>query len=445
MPGIARLDSDPDHPTSMTRLTIDDVREALPDLDDLRPIFDYLLARSHPDRARLWSGSGRLDTVGTRVVPHESVTEDLREVATVEARRLSEVFEALGHAIEALGAQDRAAAARALLDAAALEESRDRPDRAEAYAAAAYHTARGERDQGPATLALRRWARAARARGHLDDAYQRYTRAHGAARAMGDGRGAAEAAIGAGNVLEERGRWTEAGACYRAALAALDGIVEPVPERWHALLNLHIVTRSSGAIEQSLGLLDEAERAAAEIEPETAAPLIANARGQLEMSRADFAAAERHLRNALDGPAGSRARVTFRLNLAEALLAQGRNLDAAEQAREAEREAVRVGLVPKLPEVYRLLGRIAAADENADAFVFFERALELVRQRELPALEEALTLQAYAEFEAHRGESDTGRQLHAEAAGRFQALGMTHMRRTWADVYGPGPDENDLP
>ena len=423
----------------MKRLTLDDVREALPGLDELRPIVDHLIARSTPDPSRAWSGSGELDTVGARLVPEEAVTGEVEELATVEAGRLAAVYGCVGRGLAALASGDRTAAARALLDAASLEEARDRPDRAAAYAEAAFRAARSERDQRPAALALRRWARASRAQGHLADASERYVRAHGIARAMSDGRGAAEAAIGAGNVLEEQGRWLEAAEWYHSALDALEGLREPAPEQWHAFLNLHIVTRSRGAIEESLQWLERAEAAAAEMDAHAAAPFLDNARGQLAMARGAFADAERHLKDALRGATGARVRVGFRLNLSETLLARGRALDAAEQAREAEREAIRAALVPKLPEAYRLLGRIASAADNADAFVLFERALDIIRDRSLPVLEEALTLQAYAECEARRGETDAARQLHEDAVERFHALGMVHMRQPWADVYAPYP------
>jgi hypothetical protein len=128
------------------------------------------------------------------------------------------------------------------------------------------------------------------------------------------------------------------------------------------------------------------------------------------------------------------------LNLAEALLAQGRILDAAEQARIAEQEAILGGLAPKLPEVYRLLGRIASADREPDAFVLFERALELVRERSFPPIEEAMTLQAYAEHEARSGRDDVAQDLRREAEARFEALGISHMRHPWADVFALSPD-----
>jgi tetratricopeptide (TPR) repeat protein len=272
--------------------------------------------------------------------------------------------------------------------------------------------------------------------GRLSEALDRYGRAHEASRAISDARGAAEAAVGAGNVLEDQGRWPEAAEWYRAALEALDGVEGPAPERWHAQLCLHIVARSQGAIEESLSWLARAEEAAAAVEPDVARPFLENARGQLLMARGAFGEAEAHLREAVATSTHARTRLSIRLNLAESLLAQGRTLDAAEQARESERDAIRAALVPKLPEVYRLLGRIASSEGDPDAFVLFERALSLIREHGLPALEEAQTLQAYAEAEARGGDDEAAAQLMLQATQSFEALGI-QLRRKWADVFGP--------
>jgi tetratricopeptide (TPR) repeat protein len=158
------------------------------------------------------------------------------------------------------------------------------------------------------------------------------------------------------------------------------------------------------------------------------------------MASGAFSEAERHFRGGLSAATDARARVTIRLNLAEALLAQDRTLEATEEAREAEREALLSGIVPRLPEVYRILGRIVSAEDNPDAFVFFERALDIIRERRLPALEEALTLQAYAESEARRGEEDSARELRERMTQRYRALGMSNTRHSWADSYGPGSE-----
>jgi tetratricopeptide (TPR) repeat protein len=418
-------------------LRLDEVRRVLPDLDEVRPALDFLVTASRPDEAAAWSGSAELATVDARLVDGDLLEAEAERLGAAEAEHLRVLYTSLGRAVGALARGDRSACARALLEAAQLEEDRDRHARAKAYAKAAYEISVGERDQGPAALALRRRARAARALGELEDALAAYAQSHDTALAIGDARGAAEAAVGAGNTLEEQGRWAEAETWYRAALDALADEPEAVPERWHALLTLHIVMRSRGDVERSVPLLEEAARVATLVEGEAALPFLENARGQLRMSEGAFADAEAHFRTGLVHARSARARVTIGVNLAESLLAQGRTLDAAEQARIAEREAIAAGLIGRLPEVYRMLGRIASEDGNEDAFVLFERALAMVRERELPVLEEAITLQAYAAAEQRRGDPETARSLQQEAARRFADLGITHERRTWSDVFAP--------
>ena len=419
-------------------MKLDDVRDLLPDLDELRPVLDLALTRSEPDPDRAWSGSGQLDTAANRLLDEEALVAEAEQLASAEAEHLRALYHCVTDAIAHLAAGRRSEAGHALLRAAELEERRDRPRRAEAYAVAAYRAVRGENDQRPAALALRRQARAARTLGRLGEALARYEKAFEVASAMSDPRGAAEAAIGAGNVLEEQGRWPNAAHWYETALTSLDDFADPAPERWHALLNLHIVKRSEGAVQESIDWLARAEVAAKKHDPESSAPFLQNARGQLEMALGAYAAAERRLRSALDSATATRVSVTIRLNLAEALLAQDRSLEAAEEARRPERNAIRAGLSGKLPEIYRLLGRIADHDGNPDAFVLFERALQIVREEGLPALEEALTLQAYAAAERRRGDEAVAAQLHEAAEERFGSLGINRMRDAWADVFDQG-------
>jgi tetratricopeptide (TPR) repeat protein len=425
----------------MTRLRLADVRKALPELDELRPVLDHLLAGSSPDPARQWSGSAELQTADARLVDADGLAGDLAMLATREHEHLSRIYDAVGQAIVQLGRGQRDAAASRLLDAARLEEGRNRPDRAAAYAEAAGAMASAGGAAATTALALRRQARATRSLGRLSEAERLYRAGHQLAVAIGDRRGAAEAAIGAGNVLEEQGRWASSAEWYRAALDQLDAIAGPVPESWHAHLNMHVVLRSRGEIEESLRWLRKAEQLSIELGDTSADAFIQNAWGQVHMTKGAFSTAERHFRDALQRVDGPRARVTIRLNLAESLLAQRRGLDAAEAAREAEREAV-VGEVPaKLPEVYRLLGRIAAARGNPDAFVLFEHALDLVREQDLSPLEEAVTLQAYAD--SATTDQELAQSLRDRSTEVFRSIGISGPRQPWADSYGDGGNGGD--
>ena len=97
-------------------------------------------------------------------------------------------------------------------------------------------------------------------------------------------------------------------------------------------------------------------------------------------------------------------------------------------------------LPQKLPEVYRILGRIAAHEGSTNAFVLFERALEIVADRGLPSLERAQTLQAYAEAERRVGDEETAAGLHEEADRLYSELGIERMRRAWSDRFDAGRD-----
>ena len=425
----------------MKRLTVDGLRSVLPPLDELRPLVDHLLAGSHADPEKAWSGSGELGTAGDRLVETAGLSEATAALADREHRHLLAVYSETARAIVALDGGDAGEAAERFLAVAALEESRDDPRRASAYADAAHALAREAGRPGLTSLALRRKARFARAMGRYDEAARDYTQALLFAEAAGDPRGAAEATIGVGNVLEEQGHWEQAADRYRQALDTLGGAETPVPEQWHALLNLHVALRSMGDLDGCVAPLDEAETLAASLGDESAVPFLENARGQHFMARGDFDEAEAHLRRAVETAGEGRAEITCRLNLAETLLALGRRLDAAEEARRAERGAIVSSAPGKLPEVYRLLGRIAAAEGVSDAFVLFERALEIIEERQLPDIERAQTLQAYAEAEARVGDHETAADLLAQADALYRSLGISHRRDPWADRFdGPETD-----
>lgn len=432
---VARL-----HPGPMSGLRLDELWQLLPAVEELHPVQDLLLARSVPDPRHAWAASGELETVGQRLVAGGISERDAAELARTAAERSARLYAELGRALTCVASGDRLGAGEALLAIARLEAEHHRPDRARKWARSAFLVCRDEKDQRPAALALRRWGRAARAAGELDEALARYRESYEISHALDEARPAAEAAVGAGNVLEDQGRWLEAEEWYRRALAVLDEHgLDVAPERWHALLNLHITLRSTGRLAESRALLDAAVEAAA-TDPD-ALPFLENARGQLRQVEGAHDEAETHFRTALAAASAPGARVVIGVNLAECLLARERHLDAAEAARDAEAQALSARLAPRLPEVYRILGRIAAVRGNPDAFVLFERALEIIGERGLPGIEEARTLQAYAEAEARRGESAAAQELHGRAEVRYAELGIRHPRHPWSEFFAPPPQD----
>lgn len=424
----------------MTSFRIKELQRLLPDVEELRPLRRALLRGSAPDPDRTWSGSGELQTAGDRLIDLDRMKDEVEELLERESIHREALIQTTLTAIACASDGDRPGAVHALLQAAALEEARGRHERAVAFAASAHAEASGLKDQTLAALALRRRGRAERALGLLGDALRHYGEAYAIAVAVGDGQGTAEAAVGAGNVLEQGGRWQEAAGWYHRALEALDDGPAPAPEQWHAFLNLHLVERTLGRVAESEPWIERAEAVARAIDDDSARFFLNHARAQLHMARTEFDDAAALFLEALVG-AGAAHRPTVRLNVAECLLARGLLLDAAEEARMAEAEAISGGNDLVLPHVYRTLGRCAAAMENPDAFVFFERALEAGPEGE-NRLERAVTLQHYAIATARFDPEGQGAaELLDAAAHEYRALGVLHFRRRWVDCFDVGSTE----
>src|SRR5687768_2424073 len=116
----------------MNGLTVDQVRALLPELDELRPLLERILATSAADPARRWSASGELETVGTRRVRPDAVEAGLESLLERVRGELTSLYAVVVRGLRALEAGDLLTASAAFLDAADMEERAWRMDRAEA-------------------------------------------------------------------------------------------------------------------------------------------------------------------------------------------------------------------------------------------------------------------------------------------------------------------------
>jgi tetratricopeptide (TPR) repeat protein len=404
-------------------MRVSEIAELIPRLPELTPLMDLVLSSSRADPERRWTGSGELGTVGNRLVDPGVVARMGAGVAATEADRIATLYTRSVRIIEALceGEWDKGVD---LMLAQGLEEEASGRDReAEEWFLTARRIAR---DHGAArgVEALRLAARAARHLGRLDDAALRYEEAWRSSVQMAQEADAVVAAIGRGNVAVDRGAWEEARSWYERALARIGEHGPPRRERWQALQNLAIVHRRSGDLEEARKALTLAEAEGRRLEDTDAAVEIGNGWGQLLMAEGNYRGAELHFVEALSVAGTPRARAVISVNLGEALLRQGRTLEAGERAREAESEALRGGVVAKLPEVYRLLAQVSRARGEGEAFVILEQALALITERALPPFEEALTREAYGELRVEGGDPSRGIHELRTAAGIYRRLGM---------------------
>lgn len=411
-------DSGPGHPTRVSTLL-----GALPAGVPLEAFRDFLIAHSRPDPDRRWAASGELGTVGDRIVDLAGLSAEISRLAKREAERTARRLTTAARVTEALQKGDAQEAFSLNLAEGEREESEGRTVEAEGWYMAAYGIAR-EAGLVQTPTALRMAARAARTLGQLEVASGRYEIAWREADALGSEQDRIIAATGRGNVAVDQGRWDEALEWYERGLSLLRGDPHPRRERWQLLQNLAIVHRRTGNLQGAKAMLEGAAKEGDRLRDPDATVEIGNGWGQLLLVEGDARGAELFFRSALEKAGTPRARVAIQVNLGEALLQQGRALEAGECAREAEAAAIGGGVIAKLPEVYRLLASVAKSRGESDAFVLLEQALSLIRHRKLPPFEEALTLEALGNFHLDEGERERGEAELARAAEIYQEIGM---------------------
>jgi tetratricopeptide (TPR) repeat protein len=405
-----------------TPIKVAELLATLPSVPALRSFMDLLVTRSVADPERRWSGSGELGTVGDRLVDPAGVRQGSGELATEEAERLAGLFQRAAAIVESVARRDWDAALTALLEQGLADESSGRASEAEAWFLAAHRLAK-ERGLVTAPRALRLAARAARQLGQLERAAERYEESWRQAEALGRGEDAIVAAIGRGNVDVDRGGWGEAKTWYERALAGIGREGPPKRERWQVMQNLAIVARESGNLDEARAALLRAEKEGGDMNDPDAKVEVENGWGQLLIAEGDPRGAELHFREALRVASTPTARLAVTVNLGESLLLQGRSLEAGEKAREAEAEALAGSVTHRLPEVYRLLARVAHERGEGEAFVLLERALQLIGERGLPVYEEAVTREALGELRMGEGEVALGLGELTGAAELYERVG----------------------
>jgi tetratricopeptide (TPR) repeat protein len=387
---------------SPRRLRVEKALAVLPDVEELAPLRDALIGSSSTDSDRAWAGSREYDTLDKRLADLSALAVQIPELAAQVQERAEQRFRHVAAMLEAYEAGDLAAAARELVAAGEIEEGERRLQQAERFYAKALELGRKPRDRSTEGLALRRLARVARAKGELDRALDLYGRSYKIAEAQRDVEGAVVACQGIGNVCIDQGRWAEAREWYQTGLT----LVPPDPSSrllWQLYNNLSVVELRTGALEASRNWLERAAEIASALGDEQARVVIENGRGRLLLALGEIEEAEAAYRRGLGGVAAAFSRATLHGNLAEALVLQGRWSEAEGHARQAEEIAITHRIFLVLPEIYRTLGSIAQARHDEDGFLFYEQALDLCRDHELPALELALTQHRYGLWEAELG------------------------------------------
>lgn len=404
-----------------SRIRLEKAISALPDLEELRMLREVLVGASSPDEPHVLGSASRLATVDRRTADLARVEAGITGLAERVRDRTERVLSSAVAALRALEAGDETEAAIALVSAGEVEEAHDRLGEAEEYYRKALEMGRRPRDRGGEALALRRLGRVARRQGRYERSLALYARSVEVSEHLRDAGGVVVGLLGAGHALADQGRWAEARDHY---LRAVDRVEDrATPEFVHLCNGLSVVERRMGNLEASGEWLERGEAELPRISDQSAAAYLEHGRAKLHLAAGEPAAAEAVFRSTLERPLSSPERVAVLINLAEALLEAGRTSEAEAAVRDAERDALARGDLTPLPHVYTVLGRIAGIRRDADGFVFFEQALEVIRERSLPELDHATVQHEYGKFEAELGHDESAAARLRIAADTFRALG----------------------
>lgn len=408
-------------------LKIDAALKAIPETDDLTHLRDALLSASRADGGLAWGSAEDYPALNTRLADPAALESQVQALAERVRRRVEGVMRHTVRALAALERGEAAEAARHLVDAGEVEEGERRLDQAREFYERALEIGRRPRDRRGEGLALRRLGRVARAMGQWELAARRYQESFQVSVAQRDEVGAVVACQGLGNVHVDQSRWSQAREWYLRGVERCPAR-PPTAEYVHLCVGLSVVERRLGDLDAAAEWLARGEAGAAGLGDGLMA-YVDHGWGRLHLARGRAEDAESAIRRALGREVDPVTRVAFMAGLSEPLLRQGRTREAFAVARDAEALAIHYHAVPRLPDVYRALGAAAAERDDAEAYLFYEKALEVCRDHRLPAYEVAATQQHYGRLQARRGEWEAADARLREAHRLYTELGA----RTEAD------------
>lgn len=408
-------------------LKVDAALKAIPETDDLAHLRDALLSASRADSGLAWGSAEDYPALNTRLADPAALDRQLEALAERVRLRVEGVMRHTVRALAALERGEAAEAARHLVAAGEVEEGERRLDAAREFYERALEIGRRPRDRRGESLALRRLGRVARAMGQWELAARRYEESFDVAVAQRDDAGAVVACQGLGNVHVDQSRWSEARAWYLRGVERCPP-TPPSAEYVHLCVGLSVVERRLGDLDAAAAWLARGEATAAGLGDGLMA-YVDHGWGRLHLARGEPGDAESAIRRALERAVDPATRVAFMAGLSEPLLRQGRAREALAVARDAEVLALHARAVTRLPDVYRALGAAAAERGDPEAYLFYEKALDVCRDHRLPAYEVAATQQHYGRLQARQGEREAAEARLREAHRLYTGLGA----RTEAD------------
>lgn len=409
---------------SRIEATVEELLGLLPEVDELELLRLRIIGAAVPDPEKAWDSSSVYSTVDKRIVSADDVERAVREAEESLRAYIASLYQGILPVIAAYyeGRGDEAAK-RLIALGEQLEEGGRLKGARQCYRSALAHSL-PLLDKSAQLLALRRIARVSLSLGDFQEAAAHYERSAQLARDADDIRGEVVAHTGTGNVLVWQGRWTDAETHYREALALLEAAEgEQVSlERAQLFNNLGNMATRLGRFPEAESWLSQAWEMWSTLSSPLDMAICHMIYGLLREREGRWAEAREQYESARALPVPPTLLSGIATDLAELCVREGHLTQAQEWGRVAEEYAIRSGSAYMLGHMYQGRGNIARASGDADGFTFFEKALEIAREKGYTFLE-AETLASYADLRRQTGGVEEAQAYLERAREIFQELG----------------------
>ena len=414
---------------AMHEVTLDRLFGALPESGELASLRTALLSASVVDLTRLWSNANAYATYDKRVLSPHALEQAVATAASAAHARVDAMYSALGRVLFALFANDLERAANELIAIGEQLEADENAGAARSWYEAAERVAALDGNAATRARALRYLAVLHVGSGATEEATARYRASLEHAVAARDLEAQVVAITGLGIVAGYQGNHQEALAYFDQALELCAG---EFPRRQAQLFtNMAALLGEEGRFEEASARLADASALWAHLTEADRCGWY-NSRGLLAMNRGDIEMAEGILHQALSTAQSEFERAMVLDNLAELFIRQGNLSEAEALARSAEEAALRGGSPRALAEIYTRLGKIFRLRGDANGVTFFEKAVEICRQRRYPHSEANAYLE-YGLFRRLHGDNDEARTYLERAVQLFGAVGAARLQRVAED------------
>lgn len=404
--------------------TVETLLGLVPGVDELEVLRLQLIGAATPDPEKAWDSSSASATIDKRILTPDDVDRALDRAQEAVVQYVTFLHEGLRPVFRSFFAGNLAGASRHLVALGERLEATGRAVGARQCFEAALRLSLPLPEKAPQILALRRVGRIALSLGEVKDATAFYERSAELARDSGDVRSLVIARTGAGNVSMYQGRWAEAAKAYEEALARAEqpGLEEMALERSQLFNNLGNVHTRSGRLAEAETWLSRAGTMAATLESPPDLGIWYLNLGHLRDAQGRMAEARAAYEAGVALPISPSLKALIAADLADVCLREGFVTEAEDMARVAEEHAIASSSPYTIGYMYRSLGNLARARENDDGFTFFEKALQIAREKGYPSLE-AETLADYAELRRRSGGVEEAEAYLERARELFVELG----------------------